>query len=230
MLKMQKPRPVVAKPENDSVFRIRQVDSSDPEGIDLVTELHMELLKFGPMARFGDRFIRETVYVPSMQDRLLQVAIAEVDGHPAGFIAYAGDAQKYYHTLMRNHFLKAVWVMGFSLLSRPARLRHLPRAFKVIFSRNEMPDDFDDTKTEVICFGVRPEYLTPDFIRRTNLRVGPLLLEHAFNYFRQNGFKKTRMIVDGDNPRALLFYQSMGAQFSPCTYGGVPSYVVLFDL
>jgi hypothetical protein len=38
------------------------------------------------------------------------------------------------------------------------------------------------------------------------------------------------MIVDADNPRALLFYQSLGAELTACTFGGVPSYVVQFDL
>ncbi len=212
------------------VFRIRQVDSSDVRGIDIVTELHMDLLGFGPMAQFGYRFIRETVYVPALADKIMDIAVAEVDGQPAGFIAYSTQAQTFHKALMRNHLLTAAWEMGIALLTRPTRIRHLPRAFKVVFSRNEMPDNFDDTRTEVICFGVKPEYLAAGFVRETKLRVGHLLLEHAFDYFRQRSFNRTRMIVDADNPRALLFYQSLGASFNACTFGGVPSYVVVFDL
>jgi len=81
-----------------------------------------------------------------------------------------------------------------------------------------------------ICFGVYPEYLTAEFIRKTKIRVGVKLLQHAASYFRQHGFDTTRMIVDADNTRALLFYQSLGGEMTPCIFGGVPSYIVLMNL
>lgn len=209
-------------------FRIRQVQPADSKGIDLTTELHMELLSFGPMAQFGDKVIRETIYAPAVAASLLEVAIAEVDGHAAGFVAYTTRPHDFHTKLLRKSFLKAAWAMSLSLLTHPERVRHLPRAFQVIFSRNTLPNTVAEANTEVVCFGVRPEYLTPAFVRQTGLRVGVLLLEHAFDYFRQNGFHDTRMIVDADNPRALLFYQSLGAELTPCTFSGVPSYVVHF--
>lgn len=221
---------MLTKTEVETSFRIRQVTASDVEGIDHITVLHMELLGFGPMARFGDRVIRETIYVTALKDNLLEIAVAEVDGHPAGFIAYTTAAHTFHRSLIRNHFLRTAWVLVTSLIARPSRLAHLPRAFQVVFSRNELPDNIEDVRTEVVCFGVRPQYLTPAFVRRTNLRIGNLLLQHAFDYFRRHGFHNAVMIVDGDNPRPLLFYQSLGAKLTACTFGGHPSYVVLFDL
>jgi ribosomal protein S18 acetylase RimI-like enzyme len=101
---------------------------------------------------------------------------------------------------------------------------------KVILSRDELPSSAANIKTEVVCFGVRPEYLTPAFVKETGLRVGMRLLDHAFDYFRQHGFDRTRMIVDADNTRALLFYQSLGAELTPCMFGGIPSCMVEIDL
>ncbi|MBL8152662.1 MAG: GNAT family N-acetyltransferase [Anaerolineae bacterium] len=199
-------------------------------GIDRTTELHMELLAFGPMAQFGDRVIRDTIYVSALQDKLLEVAIAEIDGRPAGFIAYSLKPHDFHSLLIRNHLLKAVWVMALALITNPTRLRHIPRALKVIFSRDELPGSAKNIKTEVVCFGVRPEYLTPAFVKETGLRVGVRLLDHAFAYFRQHGFDRTRMIVDADNTRALLFYQSLGADLTACMFGGIPSYIVEIDL
>lgn len=211
-------------------FHIRQVDITDIVGIDRTTELHMDLLGFGPMAQFGDRVIRDTIYVSALQDGLLEVAVAEVDDRPAGFIAYTLKPHDFHSLLIRNHLLKAVWVMALALITNPARLRHIPRALKVIFSRDELPSLAQDIKTEVVCFGVRPEYLTPAFVKETGLRVGIRLLEHAFDYFRRHGFNRTRMIVDADNTRALLFYQSLGAELTACMFGGIPSYIVEIDL
>lgn len=211
-----------------AAFCIRQVQPADSKGIELTTELHMELLSFGPMAQFGDKVIRETIYAPAVAANLLEVAIAEVDGRAAGFIAYTTKPHDFHTKLLQQSFLKAAWVLSLSLLTHPGRMRHLPRAFQVIFSRNALPNTVAEANTEVVCFGVRPEYLTPAFVRQTGLRVGVLLLEHAFDSFRQNGFHDTRMIVDADNPRALLFYQSLGAELTPCTFSGVPSYVVHF--
>ncbi len=211
-------------------FHIRQVDITDTVGIDRTTELHMDLLGFGPMAQFGDRVIRDTIYVSALQDGLLEVAVAEVDDRPAGFIAYTLKPHDFHSLLIRNHLLKAVWVMALALITNPARLRHIPRALKVIFSRDELPSSAQDIKTEVVCFGVRPEYLTPAFVKETGLRVGMRLLDHAFDYFRRHGFNRTRMIVDADNTRALLFYQSLGAELTACVFGGIPSYIVEIDL
>jgi ribosomal protein S18 acetylase RimI-like enzyme len=212
-------------------FRIREVSVSDAEGIDLTTRLHMDLLGFGPMARFGDRFIRETVYVVGLSDELLKVAIAEVDGHPAGFIAYTSEAHSFHNALIGNHFFKAVSTTLMALLSRPGRVLNLPRAFQVVRSRNELSANLDDdVDCEVVCFGVYPDFLTPAFVRRTKLRIGVQLLEHVFGMLSLQGHKKVRMIVDGDNPRAMLFYQSMGAEITPTVFGGIQSYIVRFNL
>lgn len=220
----------IALAPGDAVFHIRQVKPFDREGLDLATELHMELLNFGPMAQFGDRVIRETIYAPAVASNLLEIAIAEVDGRAAGFVAYTTKPHDFHTKLLHKSFFKAAWALSLSLLTQPRRVRYLPRAFQVIFSRSTLPDAIAEASTEVVCFGVRPEYLTPAFVRQTGLRIGVLLLEHAFAYFRQHDFYDTRMIVDADNHRALLFYQSLGAELTPCIFGGVPSYVVRFTL
>lgn len=210
--------------------RVWQISPSNVEGLDRVTALHMELLDFGPMAQFGDHFIREMCYAVPLHDGLLHLALAEVDDRPAGFIAYTDQAQTFHRSLFRNHFFEAGWILGISLLRQPRRLLRLPRAVRVVLSRDDLPDTVEDTQAEVVSFAVQPEFLSPAFVRRTGLRVSSLLLDHAFDHFRGAGFTRVRMIVDADNRRALLFYHSLGASFTPCTYGGVPSVLVSIDL
>lgn len=213
-----------------AAFRLREIVAGDAAGLNLITELHMELLGFGPMAQFGDRVIRETVYAVALKHAALHVVIAEVNGRPAGFIAYTTKRQVFHSELLRRNIFRTAGVMLVSLLEQPRRLAHLPRAFKVVFSRSEMPAGLAQIKSEVVCFGVRPEYLTLAFVRETGLRVGLELLEHAFAALRQSGCGETIMIVDADNPRALFFYKSLDAEMTACVFGGVPSYLVRFAL
>lgn len=211
-------------------FRLHEITASDAEGLDRVTELHMELLGFGPMAQFGGRVIRETIYAIALKYDVLKVVIAEVDGQPAEFIAYTTKRQVFHSELLRKNPLRVAWVMLLALLEQPRRLRHIPRAFKVVFSRSEVPEALAEIKSEVVCFGVRPAYLTPDFVRKTSLRVGLQLLDYAFADLRQNGCAETVMIADADNSKVLFFYQSLGAELTPCVFGGVPSYIIRFAL
>jgi ribosomal protein S18 acetylase RimI-like enzyme len=210
--------------------RIRQVSATDQEGIARTTALHMDLLNFGPMAQFGDTFIRRIGYEIPLRDNLLHVAVAEVEGQPAGFIAYTDEAHRFHSAMFRDHFIEAGWLMGLSLLQQPKRVMNLPRAVKVVLSRDDLPKDVEAIDAEVICFGVQPDYLTPAFVRRTGLKIGVMLLDHAFAHFRAQGHKRVRMIVDADNRRALLFYHTLGATFTPCMYGGVESVAVAIDL
>jgi ribosomal protein S18 acetylase RimI-like enzyme len=220
----------VPKAQESATFQIRRIAPGDKAGIDVTTQLHMDLLGFGPMAQFGPGVIRETIYDTAINEQLLEVAVAEVNGRPAGFIAYTIDPHRFHSTLIGSHRLKVIGSMAKALLSRPARLRHIPRALKVVVSRDDLGEDATPVGTEVVCFGVYPEYLTADFMQKTKIRVGVKLLQHAASYFRQHGFDTTRMIVDADNTRALLFYQSLGGEMTPCTFGGVPSYIVLMKL
>jgi ribosomal protein S18 acetylase RimI-like enzyme len=231
MTSVQNPEPI-APSENSvqSTFRIRQVTPTDAQGLDIIAALHMELLPFGPMTKFGQRLIRDICYAAPLRKGLVKLAIAEVDGQPAGFIGYSDNSELFYHSLIRGNLLQASWVMMFSLLQRPRRILGVPRALQVMLSRNNLLQEFEKLRQEVIVFAVRPEFLTPAFVRRTGLRVGAQLINHAFDYFRRNGVKQVRMIVDASNRPVLFFYSSLGANFIPCIYGGVPSMLVVVDI
>lgn len=209
---------------------IRQVSASDAEGLRRVSALHMELLDFGPMAQFGDEFIRRICYAIPVREGLLHLAIAEVGDQPVGFIAYTDRAKDFHRAMFRKHLVEAGWLIGLSLLQRPQRVLQLPRAMKVVLSRDNLPKDVEEIQAEVVSVGVRPDFLTPAFVRRTGLRIGLMLLNHAIDHFRSGNHKRVRMIVDADNRRALLFYHTLGASFTPCSYGGVDSLAVSIGL
>ena len=68
-------------------FTLREIDPGDRQGLEQIATLHMELLDYGPMAGLGKRFVREICYQAHMQDEMLRVVLAEVNGEPAGFVA-----------------------------------------------------------------------------------------------------------------------------------------------
>lgn len=231
MIIIQKPESTGGNESGEpSMFRIRQITPSDAEALDIIAALHMELLPFGPMAQFGERFIREICYAAPMHDGVEHLALIEIEGQPAGFIAYTDRAQIFHSSVFRKHFIQVGWIVGVSLLQQPRRLLRLPRALRVVLSRDELPDTSKNTEAEVTAFGVRPEFLTPAFVRRTGLRVASLLMDHAFDHFRSVGLSSVRMVVDADNRHALLFYHALGATLTPCIYGGVPSMLVSMDI
>jgi ribosomal protein S18 acetylase RimI-like enzyme len=202
--------------EQAPVCSIREIKPADTAGLDT-------------MAQFGDRFIREMCYATPMHDGLLRVALVEVDNQPAGFIAYTGQAQIFYQAQFRHHLIRAGWMVGLALLQAPRRLLHIPRVIQVLLARDKLPDSYENTQAEVLCIGVRPQYLTPAFVRKSGQRISRMLLDHAFSQLRSN-YDRVRMVVDADNRPALFFYHGLGADLTPCQYGGVPSVLVLFDL
>jgi len=69
-------------------YRIREIDPAGRQDIATVSRLHLVLLDWGPMARFGEFFLRRFCYTVLLRDGLMRAALFEVDGRPAGFVAY----------------------------------------------------------------------------------------------------------------------------------------------
>jgi ribosomal protein S18 acetylase RimI-like enzyme len=121
-------------------------------------------------------------------------------------------------------------VLALSILREPIALRGLPRALKLVIARRGEKRLGEDPLAEIVAIGVRPEYLTADFIRRTGKRVAEALVLHAASHFRREGMKEMRMVVDADNRAALFFYHRLGARFEAYEQAVVPSVQVWLDL
>ena len=192
--------------------------------------MHMELLDFGPMAALGKRFIREICYARQMATGVLRCAIYEVDGAPAGFVAYTARSITFHRESLRRHWLGVGWELTCAILSKPGRLLRLWRAVGVVGSRRDEQSRASDPLGEVVCLAVKPEFLTAKFIRATGLRVSEDLIRYAAGYLRRSGVSDLRMLVDDDNKSALFLYHRLGARFRNCVQGGTPTVEVSFDL
>jgi len=175
--------------EGMGVNRLREVEPRNQRDLETISQLHMELLNFGPMARLGEAFIRELCYAAPLRDGVLRVALYEVEGRPAGFVAYTPRSITFHRTLLRNHWTSAVRVLMVSMLRDPRRLLRLPRAVRVVFSRRAEQDQSKDPLAEIVSLCVRPEYLTPEFVRGTGLRIGDELVSHAASHFARAGLR-----------------------------------------
>ncbi len=210
--------------------RIRDIAPGERDGEAAVTRLHMELLHFGPMAALGDRFIEELCYAVPLKEGLLKIALYEVDGAAAGFVAYTAQSITFHRSLLRDHWVYAGWVLVLSLLFSPRRLIRLPRAVRVVLSRRAEQETGEDPLAEVVCIAIRPQYLTRDFISRSGCRPPEELIAHAIADFRRAGLSRMRMIVDAENKAALFFYHRLGARFQAYEQAGESKMLVWFDL
>lgn len=218
------------QPARSATYRIREVDPGNVGDLATIARLHIRLLDFGPMSALGERFVREACYQVPMIERLVHVALCEVEGRPAGFVAYSAKATTFLQQALRRHWVYLSWLLALSLLQDLRRIPRLVRALRVVGSRQADAKPDDEPVGEIVCLAVLPEYLAPRFARDTGRRVAEELVQHARQQLRQAGVKRMRMIVDADNRRVLFLYHRLGGRFEARDYGGKPSVQVWFDL
>lgn len=208
---------------------LREIDA---EGADLekVSAMHMELLDFGPMAGLGEPFIRKACYKMHMMDGSLRTAIYEVEGDPAGFVAYTDRGISFHRDGIRKHWLYAAFALAHSLLSDPRRIAGLPRALKVVASRRGEAREYTDPLGEIVCIAVKREYLRRDYAPREGVSISEALIEFAGDRLRERGLRSMRALVDAPNKAALMLYHKLGATFESYDQAGEEMVEVWLDL
>ena len=211
--------------------RLREIDAANRHDVAAITGLHLELLGHGPMARLGELFLRRFCYGVLLRDGLMRAALFEVDGRPAGFVAYTSRSITFHREAIRRHWAYVAWLIALSVVRDPRLVARLLKAARLMFSRRAELDLGRDPLGEVLAIGVLPEYRTPEFLHRTGLRIGEELIVHVMSYFRSVGVDRLRMVVEGHNKPALLFYHRLGGRgFEPYEHAGEPMIHVWFDL
>ncbi|MBI3029540.1 MAG: GNAT family N-acetyltransferase [Candidatus Rokubacteria bacterium] len=210
--------------------RLREIDPTRREDVATITRLHQVLLEWGPMARLGELFLRRFCYTVLLRDGLMRAALFEVDGRPAGFVAYTDRSITFHRQAIRRHWAYAAWLIALSVLRAPRLVPRLLRAVWLMFSRRAELHLGQEPLGEVLAIGVLPEYRTPHFVRRTALRIGEALIAHVVAYLQRVGVDRMRAVVDAPNKPALLFYHQLGGRFEPYERAGEPMVQVWFDL
>ena len=211
-------------------YRIREIDPAGRQDIATVSRLHLVLLDWGPMARFGEFFLRRFCYTVLLRDGLMRAALFEVDGRPAGFVAYTSRSITFHRQAIRRHAAYAAWLIALSVLRDPRVLPRLFKALRLMFSRRAELHLGQDPLGEILAIGVLPEYRTPQFVHRADLRIGEALIAHVVTALQRMGVGRLRAVVDASNKAALLFYHQLGGRFEPYERAGDPMVHVWFDL
>ncbi len=211
-------------------YTLTAVRPDDRVTVAKIARLHKELLDFGPMARLGERFLRDFCYTTLLRDGLMRAVLCEVQQEPAGFVVYTSRAHTFHRTAMRNHLLQVMWLGLLSAMDDDRPVARLMEAGQAMLARRSEPPTEKDPSAEVLAIAVKPQFSNPAFVRTSGARLSELLVRHCAVAFRGEGLKRMRMIVDADNRAALLFYSALGAQLEPYTGAARPSMVVWFDI
>jgi ribosomal protein S18 acetylase RimI-like enzyme len=205
--------------------RIRRVASFDEAALGAVGRLHTELIPFGPLAALGPDFLRVVAYRAPVRDGLLQVALAEVDGVPAGFAAWTADSERFHGQAVRRHLVLAGTQALLAMVRDPRRLGAVPRILRVLRSRVDDGEDRDGYG-ELIGLGVLPEYASAKFRKRTGRWISRDLVAHAADDLLAARKEKLRVYVAAENTRTLMLYQFLGGSFERVEHGGEPTVAV----
>jgi ribosomal protein S18 acetylase RimI-like enzyme len=211
--------------------RLREVVPSDPQVVAWAARLHRELFgDIGLIAQLGERLLRRFCYTVLIRDGLMQAAVFEVNGAPAGLAAFTTDSKALHAAATSRYAGLVMRETLVSLLLAPRIVLGLPGAARLLLERGQERIEGGAPVAEMLALGVLPEFRNPEFVRSTGLRIGDLLLNHALGRFRQAGFREARGVVLAENRPALMFFRMRAARMAPYPNAAKPSYEVWFDV
>jgi ribosomal protein S18 acetylase RimI-like enzyme len=209
----------------------RELDPRRGQDVRAVARMHLELLSWGPMAGLGLPFLEGYCYRVLVGDGLMQAALAEVDGEPAGFVVYTARPGGFLSQALRRHPWRAAAALLASLAARPQSLLKLGRAVSApLFHLSGRGAGLPAAEGEILAIGVRPQYRSLPFLQSSGRRIGRELFSHVVSRLRAAGRRSLQMDVDAFNREALLFYHALGGRFQAFRRGKDPMYRILFEL
>jgi ribosomal protein S18 acetylase RimI-like enzyme len=182
------------------------------------------------MAALGNRFIREVCYRVLLESGVLRAMLLEVDGEPAGFVAFTGNSYGFHRDGMRKHRLRVAIEFARAAFGTKHGLRSALRAVRWVLSRRGEHAADPLSGGEVVCVAVRPRYLRKEYAFGSNLRASEYLVDYAARELGRHGVRRMRMVVQAENKAVLLLYHCLGARFEPYELGGEPQVQVWFEL
>lgn len=227
---------IAPRPEGGAIARhspvleIREVDPANETDTVWAAQLHQELFAdIGMVAKLGQRVLQRFCYGQMIQDGLMRAALAVVDGQPAGLMVFTTDSQAMFRAILRSHFLASLRELTSATLTRPRILLRLPGAARLVFQRHRERLEQNRPVAEVLCFGVKPEFRSHDFIRTTGIRVSDRLLHHTLLAFKNLGIPEGRGVIMVSNRPALAFMRMRAARIRPYPNASEPSVEVWYD-
>lgn len=211
--------------------RLREVVPSDPQSVVWAARLHLDLFRdIGFIAQLGERILRRFCYTVLIRDELMKATVFEVDGQPAGLAAYTIDSKALHAAPSTKYLGLVIWETLVSVMLNPRIVAGFPGAIRLLLERRDEQIAGGQPVAEFLALGVLPPYRTPEFVRRTGLRPGDHLLNHALAYFQRAGVREARGVVLADNRPALMYFRMRASRVEAFPNAVKPSYQVWFDV
>jgi ribosomal protein S18 acetylase RimI-like enzyme len=209
---------------------VQAFDSESPPPARDLADLHERLLAHSPIVLLGHGFMERFYYRLLPRTGLVFGAVAYWEGQPAGFIVATNDSSHFMSRALRRYWPHLAWVLGTSLLIKPARIASVWEAWQIM--RHLQPPPHDSRVGELLSFGVLPVYRQRAFVTRTGISIGRDLLENVLAELRNRQVDSVRSIVDDDNLEAKFFYHAVGWRLAADHVPGwkVPTVEFVLDL
>jgi ribosomal protein S18 acetylase RimI-like enzyme len=202
---------------------VERLAPGDREGAEHAARLHASLLPDSPIARLGFRFMSRFYYATLVADGLICCDVAYHDGAPVGFIAYTSQPTRFMSEGLRRHWLALGALVAGQVLASPRRLGVI--LWTMAFMRGQAGPPLDPNAGELLSFGVEPDFRSTRFVRQTGRRIPVELFDGALAWFRAQGVRECRAVVEARNREALFFYVARGCRTEPLV-GSSPSRMV----
>ena len=202
------------------------LDPNNAEHVRAAAGLHERLLGHSPIPRLGSLFMKRFFYSQLVQDGLVQCFLYRASGQYVGFLSFTERPFSFMSEGRRAHVLHLAFILGLSVLARPARLRILLDTIKA--GRRDPPANPTGIG-EFLSFGVLEQFATQRDDRQ-GLRIPNALFDAGIGHFRERGFRRIEWNVDKDNLRAMIFYRSYSATMEKSPLAWPSDYRVRLEL
>ncbi|HEY4634585.1 MAG TPA: hypothetical protein VIH00_11785 [Candidatus Limnocylindrales bacterium] len=192
-------------------LEIAPVRAVDADALAAVAGLHVRLLPHG-IGQLGPGFLLDFLYRPGLRRGGLHVGVARIDAAAAGFVTFTTEADTYAGAGLTAQLPTAILALSKSAVRDPRVLR---AAWQLLRKSGERADGIvGSVDSEILAFGVLPEYRSGQFVRSTGIRLSRALFDHAAVRLLELGHTQVQANVEADNLATLQFYRFLGGRFA----------------
>jgi hypothetical protein len=208
---------MTAAPRPAGVFAL---DANVDADVEEVADLHAQYLADSPVVVFGDVFLRRFYYGTLVRDELVRVVMCRVDGHVAGFFAYALDPLAFMTAGIRRHPFTLAWILARSVLRHPSLVGKLMMMSRMMRDRaREASGEVKPNTGEVLSLVVdraHGRHVPPGGTSRITNRLFEVMIDRC----REAGLERVQFMVQPDNLASNLFCSSLGCSMKRIRHAG----------
>jgi hypothetical protein len=196
------------------------LDPRSAADVDAVARLQEEHLGDSPIVLLGHQFLRKFYYPKLIEDGLLECAICKADGRVVAFISWTRFPDTFMMQGIRAHVFLLSWIMLKQVLTRPASVKNIVAALKIVRERSGSTAKAPPGTAETISIVVLPQYqkyVPPGGTSRLTVR----LFEALGAQLRAGGMQQVVFMVKPENRASNIFFSAIGCRFEKVTTFGV---------